>query len=138
MKIFTDGSSHGNPGPAGSAAVIVPPNEKPVIEVSRSLGVATNNVAEYDAVVLALSLVIENKLFDDPIVIHSDSQLVIKQLTGEFKVKNAELLKIFDVVKRLKLMIPRPIAWKHVRGHCGNKYNERADYLANLAAKNNR
>src|SRR5262249_12989735 len=90
--IHTDGAARGNPGPAAAAYVIERPGSPP-IEHAETLGSATNNVAEYTALILALeraaSLGIRRA------AVFSDSELMVKQFRGEYAVKNAELKQLY-------------------------------------------
>ncbi|MBV9349702.1 MAG: ribonuclease HI family protein [Patescibacteria group bacterium] len=130
ITIFTDGGARGNPGPAGSGAVIYD-GPKKVAEISKYLGVQTNNFAEYEALLLALQKTIE--LFGSPVErsveVKMDSELIVKQMNGEYKVKHPMLKEKHT---RAKLTIaqafPR-IVFRHVR----REENAEADQLANDA-----
>ena len=87
IKIFTDGASRGNPGPSSCAFVFVKGGEV-VKQFSKYLGRATNNIAEYEAVIMALKAA-----NDKSIELYSDSRLVISQLKGKFKVKSPHLIE---------------------------------------------
>lgn len=92
--IYIDGGARGNPGPAGIGVVILDAGNKKVKEVFKYIGEATNNIAEYSALVCALE---EAKaLRAENIVIHMDSELVAKQLSGEYRVKNTEIKELFE------------------------------------------
>ncbi|MDY0375097.1 MAG: ribonuclease H [Desulfobacterium sp.] len=122
--IYTDGACSGNPGPAGSGVVVVQ-NNKVVHEISISLGVATNNIAELTAIKLGLELVKDHH--STPVTIYTDSTYSIGILTKNWKAKaNVELVgsirQLMKPFKRLKLI--------HVKGHSGHPLNERADLLA--------
>src|SRR5947209_16164164 len=88
LTINIDGAARGNPGPAAYAYVIARDGQ-PVIEEAACLGTATNNVAEYTALVKALERVAE--LGENHVNIRSDSELLVKQMNGEYKVKNPQL-----------------------------------------------
>jgi len=124
LSIYTDGGSRGNPGPAAGAFVILGENGKQICAGAKFLPEATNNVAEYTGLVAALekaaSLKVEN------IKIFSDSELMVKQLNGEYKVKNERLRELFSDVNEL---FDKFKDWKitHVR----REKNEIADALAN-------
>ncbi len=102
IRVYTDGGSRGNPGLAAYAFLIFKDGKK-LYESGRKLGTTTNNVAEYTAVLEGLRKAAE---FDDSAEVFSDSELVIKQLNGEYKVKNAHLkelhYKIGEVEKNFK------------------------------------
>ncbi len=86
LVVHVDGGARGNPGPAAAAAVLSTPDGEVVDEISETLGVATNNVAEYRALLLGLRRARE--LGADEVELVNDSELVAKQLTGAYKVKH--------------------------------------------------
>ncbi|MBU0683202.1 MAG: ribonuclease HI family protein [Candidatus Omnitrophota bacterium] len=98
LTIYTDGGARGNPGPAGIGAVLFSGKTKKA-EISKYIGHATNNVAEYLAVVYALQEALY--LGTKKIVLKVDSQLVARQLRGEYKVKDVNLRKFFDIAINL-------------------------------------
>jgi ribonuclease HI len=121
----TDGGARGNPGPAGLGAVIER-DGKVVERVKRFLGHATNNVAEYSALIAALEAAREHNA--DEVLCLMDSKLIVEQMKGNYKVKNAELGKLY-----LK-------AWNLVQGfhrvefrHVPREQNTAADALVNEA-----
>ena len=87
--LMIDGAARGNPGPAGCGAAICDENGVVVRELSRYLGHATNNVAEYEALLMGLEVLIELKR--KKIVVQSDSQLLVRQLNGQYRVKDEKL-----------------------------------------------
>lgn len=125
---FTDGSCQGNPGPAGSGAVVLLPDGRRA-EASLSLGPATNNVAELSAIGLALDLLDEAAIPPEaPVVIFTDSNYTNGVLTQGWKAKaNQEL--VAGLRLRLRARRGARITW--VAGHAGVEGNERADELAN-------
>ncbi len=102
LALYTDGASRGNPGPAALAVKIVDESGCVLLRVSRSLGKRTNNEAEYEALIAGLTLA--GNFTDGHVQCFLDSELVVKQLNGEYKVRNARLeglwLKISDLQKR--------------------------------------
>lgn len=116
FKIYTDGGSRGNPGSAASAAVIYDSAGKLRETCGKYLGIATNNVAEYTAVTLALE-----KLFAElgesaaeaSLNFYTDSNLVASQLSGSFRIKNAVLQKIALEIKNLEKKF-RQVSYQHV------------------------
>jgi ribonuclease HI len=120
-----DGGSRGNPGPAGYG-VRIERGDGTIIELKRALGLATNNVAEYSGLVAVLTWAAEQGL--DSLHIRSDSELLVKQMRGEYRVKNAGLMPLFDTAKRLAREIGR-VQFEHVR----REFNTDADRLANEA-----
>src|SRR5262249_1583064 len=98
LKVFIDGAARGNPGPAAFAFVITDDGQL-VIEEAGCLGHKTNHVAEYTALVRALEHA--TKLGARRLLIHSDSELLVKQMNGEYRVKNPDLQVLFDEAKDL-------------------------------------
>jgi len=129
LIIFTDGGARGNPGPAGIGAVLYNGKEK-VAEVSKYLGVATNNQAEYRALIEALKKAKE--LGAKKLSVFLDSELVVKQLNREYKVKNKDLAPLFLEVYNLSLSFSN-IIFTHVY----RENNKEADRLANEAMDRN-
>lgn len=124
--VFSDGAARGNPGPAGAGAQIKNANGEVLAEVSEYLGETTNNVAEYKALILALERALEYK--PEEIEINADSELMVKQLNGEYKVKNEGLKPLYGRVKQLLA------GCKRVRIiHVYRSENSAADELANKA-----
>lgn len=123
--LHTDGGARGNPGPA-AIGVTVEKDGQSVQQISRYIGVATNNQAEYQAVHVALQCALE--LGATSVDLYADSELVVKQLRGEYKVKNKELAQWFIKVAGLANRIGR------VRYHAiRREANSAADALVNAA-----
>jgi len=97
--IFTDGGARGNPGPAAIAFIVLSDKGQVLTSNSRFIGSRTNNQAEYEAVIAALEAAAA--LHADEVVCHLDSELVVKQLTGEYTVKNTALKKLWNKVQEL-------------------------------------
>lgn len=93
LVVHVDGGSRGNPGPAAAAAVLSTPDGDVVDEASETIGVATNNVAEYRAVLLGLRRASE--LGADEVEVVNDSELVAKQITGSYKVKHPDMKPLY-------------------------------------------
>jgi ribonuclease HI len=130
ITIFTDGGSRGNPGPSGAGAVIYQ-GDKEIAHVSKFLGVQTNNWAEYEALILALQTT--HKVLGSPVdvevIVKMDSELIVKQMKGEYKVKNPDL-KEKHARARLLIMESFPkIKFVHVP----REQNKVADQYANDA-----
>lgn len=130
IRIFTDGGSRGNPGPAGAGGVLYD-NQSEVATVSRFLGVQTNNVAEYEA--LRLSLEKARDVFGSPVsrdvCVYLDSELIVKQMKGEYRVKHPQLKVLHASVRDIiATSFPR-VSFHHVP----RAENVRADALANEA-----
>ena len=94
LVIHVDGGARGNPGPAAVGAVLADPDGQVVDELAERIGVATNNVAEYRAVLLAISRAAE--LGADEVELINDSELVAKQLTGAYKVKHPAMKPLYQ------------------------------------------
>jgi ribonuclease HI len=126
IKIFSDGGARGNPGPAGIGAVIYDAKGQVIAEISEFLGTATNNQAEYKALIAALKKAKE--LGVKELECYLDSELVVKQLKREYKVKNADLAPLFLQIHNLT------ISFKNITfHHIPREQNKVADKLANLA-----
>jgi ribonuclease HI len=97
--IYSDGGARGNPGPAAIAFLITSENGQVLTINSRYIGSHTNNQAEYKALIAALESAVA--LNAEKVISHLDSQLVVKQLTGEYTVKNSELKKLWNKVGEL-------------------------------------
>lgn len=126
FKIFSDGGARGNPGPAAIGAVIYAPDDSLVAEISKYLGVATNNQAEYKALIAALQKAKELKL--SHLDCYLDSELVVKQLKREYKVKNKDLAPLFLEVHNLSTSF-KSVNYYHIP----RKENKEADRLVNEA-----
>ena len=125
--VHIDGAARGNPGPAGAGVYIEAEEDRPAEELFEPLGKATNNVAEYRALLLALKRARE--LDADSVEILSDSLLLVQQVNGIFKIKAPHLVPLVsDAVRRAK-SFPR-FSIRHVR----REENRLADRLANLGA----
>lgn len=129
--LYADGASRGNPGKAGVGFVVLR-NGNVEKEEGYYLGHATNNQAEYLACIAAITYIINSSLFHphDTISIYADSLLMIKQLLGEYKVKNEQLKFLHDHLKQLL----RTISWNAF--HVMREKNTRADMLANKGIDN--
>ena len=131
INVYTDGGSRGNPGHSGYGLVIYDNNQKILFQESKYLGIKTNNEAEYAGLIGALIWINnnQNSLKISKINFNSDSQLMIRQLTGLYKVKAPNLIPIFLKAKDLINSISSPITFKDVR----RDFNKLADQLANEA-----
>jgi ribonuclease HI len=125
--IYTDGGSRGNPGHAGAGGVIYS-NEKIIAEISKYLGIQTNNYAEYTALLLTLERAKELNINKNTIHVFMDSKLVVCQLNGTWKVKHPNIIPIYNKIKDL-LVDFEDITFTHVYRN-NNKY---ADSLVNKA-----
>lgn len=128
VVVHVDGASRGNPGPAGIGVVVSEPNGQVLHELSESIGHATNNVAEYTAWIKGLTLAASFGARE--VTLHSDSELVIRQLKGEYRVKNNALKPLHAKVKELFQKFERVRVRQIPR-----EENQDADRLASQAAK---
>lgn len=128
VLIYTDGASRGNPGLAATGLVVYPSEGEPPLYEEGALlpGQQTNNFAEYSAVLRSLKLACENKVRS--LTLRSDSEFVVKQLKGVYKVRSSNIKPLYKQCCEFKKNIPR-VQFEHVF----RKYNVRADELANLA-----
>ena len=130
--IYTDGGSRGNPGPAGVGVVISTGQGKVLKEYSSDIGVRTNNEAEYEAIILALSKVKhlfgKEKTKNLEIEVRTDSQLVARQLKGEYKLNEEKLFPLFIKIWNLKTELGK-ISFVEIP----REKNKEADRLANEA-----
>ncbi|MGE4056640.1 MAG: ribonuclease HI family protein [Vicinamibacterales bacterium] len=123
---YIDGGARGNPGPAGFGVRIETPDGGMVEEFHRSIGIATNNVAEYNGLLAALEWASANGVRD--VLIRSDSLLLVQQMLGNYKVKNAGLQPLHAKARGLVQRLGR-VKFEHVR----REANRHADRLANQA-----
>jgi len=132
LNIFTDGGARGNPGPSAIGVYIEDGNRKKIAGFGKTIGIATNNVAEYKAVIEALTWIIENKKDfskDAKIYFFLDSKLVCSQIIGVFKVKNADLRDLLFSVRDREAEITLPIYYKYIP----REQNSKADAFVNEA-----
>lgn len=123
--VHIDGAARGNPGPAAYAFTLERPGE-PVLEEAQAIGTATNNVAEYTALVRALEAAIARGI--PQLEVYSDSELLVKQMNGEYRVKHPDLQELYRRASDLRRHFAK-LTLNHVRR--GN--NTRADFLCNEA-----
>ena len=102
LIINTDGGSRGNPGPAAIGVVIKDDSNKIIHQFGQIIGITTNNVAEYQGVIFALKYLVTNKLKPKSIKFYLDSTLVVNQLNGLWKIKNANLRSLVIKVRELE------------------------------------
>jgi ribonuclease HI len=129
VRIHCDGASRGNPGPAAAGLVVITPDgaQESLGEV---LGTMTNNQAEYRALLLGLRLCVERGYREVEFLL--DSELVVRQVNGQYKVKNADLLPLYREADRLRCAIPHCV----IR-HVPREQNAGADAAANAALDGN-
>lgn len=126
LILCTDGGSRGNPGPAGFGAVLLDDSGRVVRELSEFIGQATCNEAEYRALIAALQAARELGARD--LLIRADSQLLVRQLSGQYKVRSRSLMPL---ALRARRMLDQFASWK--AQHVPREMNARADALANEA-----
>lgn len=126
LAIYVDGGSRGNPGPAGVGIVILDEKKHKVKEFNKYIGITTNNIAEYNAVIYGLQEALIEKA--DEVELNMDSELVAQQLKGEYKVKNSNIRPLFE--QALHLMSGfRKVDIKQIN----REKNKEADKLVNKA-----
>lgn len=135
LKVYSDGASRGNPGISAIAFMIVTEDGKLLKRYSKYVGIRTNNQAEYEALICALESA--STLTDQDVTCYMDSELVVKQLNGEYQVRNPELKTLWFKVQELKQKFQR-VTFTNVPRI--DIYIEKVDRLANQAldrVKNN-
>ena len=125
-RLSTDGGARGNPGPAAFGYVLEADDGTVLAAHGERIGVATNNVAEYRALIAGLEKAVELAL--DEVEVVSDSELLVKQMRGEYRVKNEALLELSQQAKRLARKLDK-VEYRHVV----REHNELADRLVNEA-----
>jgi len=125
IHAFTDGASRGNPGDSGIGVILKEPSGKEISTVCGYIGTTTNNVAEYTALVTCLRLV--KTLPCKSLIVHSDSELMVRQMQGTYKVRDAELRKYFAQAQALLQEASYAFSIRHVV----REENRDADRLAN-------
>lgn len=128
LRTYTDGGARGNPGLAAIGVLICDAGDEIIAEHGECIGEATNNVAEYRALIEGLRRAREFK--PDELECFLDSELVVKQIRGEYKLKNYNLQKLFDEAQK-EIKTFRTISFHHLRREAG--LMPRADQLVNWA-----
>ena len=124
--IFTDGAARNNPGPASIGAIIRDTEGNSINSISRPIGNTTNNQAEYRAVIAALEYALRSGV--SQVDMYSDSELIVNQLNGQYRVKEATLKPLYQRVKQLQIQLE---SFKIT--HVPREQNEEANRLANMA-----
>lgn len=130
ITAFIDGGARGNPGPAGYGAYIVDARGGPLASLHGALGVATNNVAEYNGLLAALRWAVEHR--HTRVHIKADSQLLVEQMKGNYRVKNAGLIPLYAEAVRLASGIGK-VTFEHIP----REQNKEADRLSNVGMDEN-
>ena len=128
LIVHTDGGARGNPGPAAIGVVITDETKKKIQEFGKRIGETTNNVAEYTAVIEALKKIKENDTSAD-CIFFLDSTLVVNQLNGLFKIKDAKLRALATEIRILEQEVRGVVSYHAVP----REQNRRADFLVNTA-----
>ena len=126
LFIYTDGASRGNPGEAGAGIIIYDEKGQVIKKVKKYLGTTTNNVAEYMALIIALN---EAKILNGGVInLFSDSELMVRQIKGIYKVRDKKMKVLWNETRRLLSH------FKHYSINCiDRRKNKEADKLANMA-----
>jgi len=128
--VNTDGGSRGNPGPA-AVGIVIQKEDTTDKEIARYIGVATNNVAEYTALLIAIEE-LQNEQQDNSqntnIHFILDSELVVKQLQGKYKINDPTLKNLAEQIKKIQKSFNQ-VVYKHVK----REFNKKADKLVNIA-----
>jgi ribonuclease HI len=127
--VMVDGAARGNPGQAGCGAAIYDENGVVVKELSRYLGRATNNVAEYEGLLMGLEAVLD--LGRKNVIVQSDSELLVRQLNGQYRVKDEKLKVLFE---RVMALLRQFDSYRII--HVRRELNKLADRLANQGIDN--
>jgi ribonuclease HI len=125
-RLFTDGGARGNPGPAAYGFVLESEDGTVLAAKGEAIGTATNNVAEYSGLIAGLEKALELPVSEVEVV--SDSELMVKQMRGEYRVKNKALRELYDEATALARRIGN-VEYRHVK----RAHNELADKLVNDA-----
>ena len=132
LDVFTDGGARGNPGPSAIGVYITDQNGNQLAGFGKKIGIATNNVAEYKAVLEALLWITENKdkiKKFTKINFFLDSNLVCSQITGQFRVKDVRLKELFFLVGQKEQEVGIPILYNYIP----REQNKKADKFVNMA-----
>lgn len=134
LFINTDGGARGNPGPAAIGVVVFDADHNVLYTHKECIGVATNNQAEYKAIIKALHIILKSKWqqeynHDAKVVCRLDSKLVVEQINGNFKVKNEDIKNYIEQIKKILSDINKPIEFIHIP----RELNKEADKLVNRA-----
>ena len=131
INVFTDGGARGNPGPAALGVYIVNENNDILYAYGKYIGFATNNVAEYSAILEAFNFLCLNKskFAEAKISFYMDSLLAMSQLTGKFKVKNAKIREILFEIRKKEQELGIDVSYSHIP----REKNKKADEMVNIA-----
>ena len=127
LFVYSDGGARGNPGPSAIGIVLVNEKEEIIETHKEYIGIGTNNQAEYKAIIKALQIA---KKYSNKLHCYSDSELMIKQLLGEYKVRQSHLQELFQEVEKQEKNY-QEVTYSHVRRE--NEFIQKADKLVNQA-----
>ena len=142
LDIYTDGASRKNPGQAGAGIFIKHLNGETIAEIARYLGITTNNEAEYMAFIIALEYLLNELKIDDDvnlikINLYSDSQLLIRQINGQYSVKSPNILPLHKKASELINKLYKKNSISVNFSYIPRERNKQADRLANIAIDSN-
>ena len=129
ISVFTDGGSRGNPGISGFGVAIYDESSRIIHQISKFTGIKTNNEAEYLALVEALTWVRDHQTEFSSVNFYSDSQLLVRQINGKYKIKAANIKPLYQLSLLLVSAIKIPCTFNEIL----REKNNLADELANLA-----
>ena len=134
ILVYTDGGSRGNPGPAALGVYIEDGNHSELTKIGKKIGEATNNVAEYSAIIEAFTWLLSNKekVQMEEIHFYMDSLLAYSQITGLYKVKNDRIRDFIFEIRQKEADLGIPVYYNHV----SREKNKKADLMVNLALDN--
>lgn len=134
IKVYADGGARGNPGPAAVGVYIVDEKGNKIVAFGEQIGIATNNVAEYKAVIKALLWLLENKeiIKNREIHIFLDSKLIFSQILGIFKIKQAKLRELLFEVREKEAQLGIKVYYFQIP----REQNKNADKFVNFALDN--
>lgn len=134
ILIYTDGGSRGNPGLAALGVYIEDDKGNELVRIGKKIGQATNNVAEYSAILEGFNWLVENKKKHEieSAYFYMDSELACLQLTGIYKVKNSKIREFVFQIRQKEAELKIPVFYKHIP----REQNAKADSMVNLALDN--
>lgn len=133
LKIYCDGGARGNPGPAAAGVAVLDEHDTVIAEFGHYLGEATNNFAEYKAVILAFE-----KLKDfraDKVEFYLDSELVVRQLNGQYRVRHATLQPLHAAIQHEIKQFGRPVSFTHVPRALNKLADAQVNHVLDAAQK---
>ena len=129
VRAFTDGASRGNPGHSGIGYIVYADNGTTILSGHAYIGSSTNNIAEYTALIKCLRALVALPKQPNSVAVHADSELMVRQLNGVYRVKDEGLKNLYREVKAILSTAPFTVSFTHVP----RSQNKEADLLANEA-----